>query len=373
MYEASCSSSTTIRPSPRTGANTAERAPTTIRACAARDPLALVTPLGLGQPRVEDRDAVAEAGADAADRLRRERDLGHEHDRAEPALERRRARLEVDLGLARAGRAVEQDGAAARRRAAPTIRSTAAAARAAARRARASPGERLPLRRRRLHLAPLRRAPARRARARGRASSRSSRRATARGRRAPAAPRRRRASIGTAARRPPGGCASTPTTIPRTRRRPNGTDTIAPLPTPSVHLVGERPRHRPRRHERIDRRERHRQRSAAAGSRRLGRSGRSSAAFAARSRFQESVRAIRKSAIAPSDEVEDDDRDVHADAEREQQRLARSPRRGTGTRSVPASCPRRRAWRERASRASRRPARATRCGCSTCTPNASRK
>ena len=68
---------------------------------AARDPLALVAPLGVGQRRVQDRDAVAEARAEAADGLRRERDLGHEHDRAEPALERRRARLEVDLGLAR--------------------------------------------------------------------------------------------------------------------------------------------------------------------------------------------------------------------------------------------------------------------------------
>ena len=93
---------------------------------AGRDPLALVAALGVGQPRVQDRDAVAEAGAYAADRLRRERDLGHEHDRPEPALERRRAGLEVDLGLARAGR---RRRAGTRRRPAsiaPTIRSTAA-------------------------------------------------------------------------------------------------------------------------------------------------------------------------------------------------------------------------------------------------------
>ena len=61
---------------------------------------------------MEQRDAVAEARAEAADGLRRERDLRDEHDRAEPALERRRARLEVDLGLAAAGRAVEQEAAA---------------------------------------------------------------------------------------------------------------------------------------------------------------------------------------------------------------------------------------------------------------------
>ena len=44
----------------------------------------------------------------SSNRLRRERDLGDEHDRAEPALEHLGARLEVDLGLARAGRAEEE-------------------------------------------------------------------------------------------------------------------------------------------------------------------------------------------------------------------------------------------------------------------------
>ena len=44
----------------------------------------------IGEPRMEDRDAVAEA-AGPPDRLRRERDLRHEHDRAQPALEHRRA------------------------------------------------------------------------------------------------------------------------------------------------------------------------------------------------------------------------------------------------------------------------------------------
>ena len=81
---------------------------------AARDPLALVAALGVGQPRVQDRHGVAEAGAKAADRLRRERDLRHEHDRAQPTLERGRRGLEVDLGLAAAGRPVEQEVAAAR-------------------------------------------------------------------------------------------------------------------------------------------------------------------------------------------------------------------------------------------------------------------
>ena len=96
-----------------TGAKTAERAPTTTRRLARDDPLALVAPLGLGQARVQDGDAVAEARPEAAEGLRRERDLRDEHDRAAPALERGRAGLEVDLGLAAAGRAGEQQVAAA--------------------------------------------------------------------------------------------------------------------------------------------------------------------------------------------------------------------------------------------------------------------
>jgi hypothetical protein len=58
---------------------------------------------------VDDRDEVAEAAAEAAHRLRREGDLRDEHDRPEPALERRGAGLEVHLCLAAAGRAVQQD------------------------------------------------------------------------------------------------------------------------------------------------------------------------------------------------------------------------------------------------------------------------
>ena len=80
---------------------------------AAGDPLALVAPLGVGQARVEDRDRVAEARPHPADGLGRERDLRDEQDRPAAALERGRARLEVHLGLARAGRPVEQERAAA--------------------------------------------------------------------------------------------------------------------------------------------------------------------------------------------------------------------------------------------------------------------
>jgi hypothetical protein len=58
---------------------------------------------------VEDRDPVAEAAGEPARRLRRQRDLGDEHDRAEPALEGRRAGAEVDLGLAAARGSGEQE------------------------------------------------------------------------------------------------------------------------------------------------------------------------------------------------------------------------------------------------------------------------
>ena len=115
MYEASCSSSTQITPSDGSGANTAERAPTTTLRLARDDPLALVPPLGLREAGVEKRDAVAEARAEAAERLRRERDLRHEDDRAAARGERGLAGADVDLGLAAAGRAGEEDVAAAAR------------------------------------------------------------------------------------------------------------------------------------------------------------------------------------------------------------------------------------------------------------------
>ena len=67
---------------------------------AARDPVALVPPLGVAESRVQDRHGVAEPLPEAADRLWGERDLGHEHDRPETAFEHGRACLQVDLGLA---------------------------------------------------------------------------------------------------------------------------------------------------------------------------------------------------------------------------------------------------------------------------------
>ena len=84
------------------------------RGLAGGDPLALVTPLGLGEGRVENRHPLAEAGAEAAERLGCQRDLGHEHDRPETAGERRLAGADVDLGLAASGGARKEDVAPAR-------------------------------------------------------------------------------------------------------------------------------------------------------------------------------------------------------------------------------------------------------------------
>ena len=89
------------------------------------DPLPLVPPLGLGQAGVEQRDAVAEARAEAAERLRGERDLRHEDDRAAAGRERGLAGADVDLGLPAAGRAGQEDVAAAGSRAGSSIRSSA--------------------------------------------------------------------------------------------------------------------------------------------------------------------------------------------------------------------------------------------------------
>ena len=102
-----------ITPSDGTGANTAERAPTTTGA----SPDAI-------RSRSSRRSASVSAEWSTATRSpKRSRKRpsvcgvsaisGHEHDRAAAARERRLARADVDLGLAAAGRAVEQDVAAA--------------------------------------------------------------------------------------------------------------------------------------------------------------------------------------------------------------------------------------------------------------------
>ncbi len=61
--------------------------------------------------RMKQRHRIAEPPPEAIHRLRGERDLGDEDDRASPPCQRLASRLQVDLGLARAGHAVEQEGA----------------------------------------------------------------------------------------------------------------------------------------------------------------------------------------------------------------------------------------------------------------------
>ena len=340
-----------------TGAKTAERAPTTILASPLRDPLALVAPLGVAQARVEDRDAIAEAGAHAARATAGASAIsGTSRIVPSPRSSAACASLEVDLGLARAGRAVEQERSALprceRRR-----RSARPAARCSLRRARrlVLAGERLALGRRRARSPRRRGTPGRNERERARrASTRSSRRARARGRRAPAGPLRRR-------RRParprprPGGRSSSATTIPRARRRPNCIVTIAPLADLLADLVAEGPRDRARRQRAGTPTRRAPGQPSGAPVRPPRRARRAAAArrACAPSRYIAlRPRATLKTTIAMFMPT------LKASKQRGGDRLGR----GTGTRSGPAWCPRRPASPGRASRASRPPARAARCG-----------
>ena len=70
--------------------------------------------LAVGEPGVQHRDLIAEARGEAARGLRRERDLGHQHEHRAAARERALGGAQVDLGLARARDPVEQEVAPAR-------------------------------------------------------------------------------------------------------------------------------------------------------------------------------------------------------------------------------------------------------------------
>ena len=71
--------------------------------------------LAVGEPGVQHGDLIAEARGEAARGLRRERDLGHQHEHRAAARERALGGAQVHLGLARARDAVEQEVASARR------------------------------------------------------------------------------------------------------------------------------------------------------------------------------------------------------------------------------------------------------------------
>ena len=87
-------------------------------ATAQREPF--VVALAVAQCAVQDGDAIAEDRAKAVDRLRRERDLGHQNDRRLAALvDHAPQQLDVDQRLAAAGDAVKKKdftGLAIRRR-----------------------------------------------------------------------------------------------------------------------------------------------------------------------------------------------------------------------------------------------------------------
>ena len=77
---------------------------------AAADAVPLVVALAIAQGAVEDGDDLAEAGGEAVDRLGGEGDLRHQDDGRAALGEGGGDGLHVDLGLARAGDAEEEDG-----------------------------------------------------------------------------------------------------------------------------------------------------------------------------------------------------------------------------------------------------------------------
>ena len=76
---------------------------------AVEHPAPLVVALPCRQRAVQNRDALAEARHEAPERLRRERDLRHEHDHAETLRQRLGRDTQIDLGLSACGDAVKQE------------------------------------------------------------------------------------------------------------------------------------------------------------------------------------------------------------------------------------------------------------------------
>ena len=91
--------------------NTAERVPiTTLARPEAAGPPGL-EPRAVCERGVQGDDGCREPCAEARDELGRQRDLGHEHERAAARLEHALDEPKVDLGLSAAGDAVEEPGA----------------------------------------------------------------------------------------------------------------------------------------------------------------------------------------------------------------------------------------------------------------------
>ena len=234
----------------------------------ARLALAQPPPLGVAlaraQLRVQHRDRLAEAFDEAPDDLRRQRDLGHEHDRAAPLLERRLGGAQVDLRLARAGDPVQQARVRRALARAPAAASASTALLLVVQRRRL--GRRAPTGRCSLRLTARRLRPLSLRVAPGGSTSAErarERRAVLRG--DPFGERDhlgRHAELERAQRREQllrGDLAvsASPTTTPSTSRRPNGTTSIEPtLHGPAAQLLGqavvERPAQRAGRRHRLD-------------------------------------------------------------------------------------------------------------------------
>jgi hypothetical protein len=78
-----------------------------------------IEPLAVREPGVQHGDLVAEGRAESIHGLRRERDLGDEHDGAAPLAGDAPEQLDVDQCLPAAGDAVQQEHASRRRRGHP--------------------------------------------------------------------------------------------------------------------------------------------------------------------------------------------------------------------------------------------------------------
>ena len=103
----------TIRPSLRVGAKTALRAPTTTCTWPAGDAPPVAAALGVAEMAVQHRHLAA-AAAEALDGLRRQADLRHQHQRLLALAHHFLDGPQVDLRLAAAGDAVQQERAGSR-------------------------------------------------------------------------------------------------------------------------------------------------------------------------------------------------------------------------------------------------------------------
>ena len=93
------------------GAKTPERVPTTTEAAPGANAAPLVGALGIAEGAVQDRDAIAEAAEELAGDGGRQGDLRNQQQRAAAAGQRGVDGVQIHLGLAGTGDAVQQERA----------------------------------------------------------------------------------------------------------------------------------------------------------------------------------------------------------------------------------------------------------------------